>query len=448
MLARMLGVLLGAAAGAVLAFALVYGRLRRSILLRVARELRALAAGDLTGVRQAADQHGPAELEAAVGTLRARLATQIEIIDRERRTLQFLLDHLQEGLIVARGGRLVLLNPAAVRMLNLKPKAGPSGGFVGEPVEAFIPHHQLQRLLSPQIGEDASSANGAASRETRVEIESEHGTTHLLARAEDVVLAASGPEPGESQSGRVVMLTDITALQRIIQVRTDFAANASHELRTPLATIRAAVEALLTMDLASDAMAARGFVEKVDRHSRRLELIIADLLDLSRLETPAEEFEAERVEGKRLLQDLYARFADALERKGLHWDASQEPAGAGTFRANPHLLRLALDNLVDNALKFTDAGGHIAVHLRIGADEAVFEVRDDGCGIPEVEQERIFERFYQVERARSGPERGSGLGLSIVRHAVGALHGRVRLESRVGQGTRVTVSIPQPPVAG
>jgi two-component system phosphate regulon sensor histidine kinase PhoR len=111
--------------------------------------------------------------------------------------------------------------------------------------------------------------------------------------------------------------------------------------------------------------------------------------------------------------------------------------------ANPHLLRLAIDNLVDNAIKFTEPGGHVNLELRVAGDEAVFRVTDDGCGIPPEDQQRVFERFYQGQRARSGPQRGTGLGLSIVRHAVGALRGRVQLESRPGAGTQVTVTIPQ-----
>jgi two-component system, OmpR family, phosphate regulon sensor histidine kinase PhoR len=438
MLAQFLVVLLSAAVGAGLAAVMLYWRLRRRILLRVVRAVDALQTGDVITNRR-----DPPALSAALHALRRRQVTQIGLIDRERQMLQFLLDHLQEGLIVVRDGRIALLNPIALRMLSLTARAERGGNFIGEPVETVILDHQLQCLLSPSVGMEQGGEGGELGREKRIEIESEHGTTHLLARAVDVVLGEAGPDWPESRVGRVVMLTDITALQRIIQIRTDFAANASHELRTPLATIRAALEALLTVDAPANVPPARDFVEKIDRHSARLELIIADLLDLSRLETPAQRFEAEEVDCKRLLQDLQARFAEALERKGLRWDATREPADLRNIRANPHLLRLALDNLVDNAIKFTDAGGHVAVRLRSSLDEAVFEVCDDGCGIPEDEQQRVFERFYQVERARSGAQRGSGLGLSIVRHAVGALHGSVRLESRVGRGTRVTVVIPQ-----
>ena len=263
MLAQFLILLLSAAVGAALALVVVYRLLRRRMLLRVVRALGELDAGDLTAKRR-----DPPVLLAALDALQRRQATQIGLIDRERLMLQFLLDHLQEGLIVARDGRIALVNPLALRMLDLEARTERGGALVGEPVETVILDHQLQSLLSPQAGAEQGGEGDELGRERRMEIESEHGTTHLLARAVDVVLGEPGPGGTESRVGRVVMLTDITALQRIIQVRTAFAANASHELRTPLATIRAAVEALLTLDVAANAAPARDFVDKIDRHRR------------------------------------------------------------------------------------------------------------------------------------------------------------------------------------
>jgi signal transduction histidine kinase len=196
------------------------------------------------------------------------------------------------------------------------------------------------------------------------------------------------------------------------------------------------------MDLAAEAPAARAFLEKIDRHSIRLELMVADLLDLSRLETPTERFDPEPIDLRRLLDDIHARFAERLERKRLRWEAVRTPPESWVVNLNPHLLRLTLDNLVDNATKFTDAGGLVRLSVRITPTEVAFEVTDTGCGIPVEDQQRVFERFYQVQRARSGPERGTGLGLSIVRHAVGALHGSIRLASTPGTGTTVSVIVP------
>ena len=135
--------------------------------------------------------------------------------------------------------------------------------------------------------------------------------------------------------------------------------------------------------------------------------------------------------------------------KGLRWQ-SEVSDSLRSVVANPYLLRLILDNLVDNAIKFTDAGGSIRVSCRTattqppGPGAVVIEVSDTGCGIPDDEQARVFERFYQVERARSGADRGTGLGLSIVRHAVAAMGGTVALRSKLGEGTHVTITIPPP----
>jgi len=203
------------------------------------------------------------------------------------------------------------------------------------------------------------------------------------------------------------------------------------------------------MDLATDPESAGHFLAVVDRHTERMQAMVSDLLDLSRIESPVGRFEPVKLDLGQFLADLHARHDEALRTKGLHWE-TQVPASVHTIVANPYLLRLVLDNLVDNAIKFTDAGGRVQVACRdVGSPTAPpasvsIEVGDTGCGIPEDEQGRVFERFYQVERARSGTVRGTGLGLSIVRHAVGDMGGTVDLQSQVGQGTRVMITIPQP----
>lgn len=415
-------------------------RLRLRVLQRAIGTVRRLSAGDLADVPAGGDSYELSLLASELMALRRRLATQVETIDRQRRMLASLVNQLREGVIVARGdGRIALINPTAIRLLNLESVGSDETEFVGRTVEECIPQHQIQVLLAPAEG-DATEPEVPA--DARLEVQSLTGTTHLLVRGSELVLGESGHADG-AQPGRVVVLTDISALQRTIQVRTDFVANASHELRTPLSTIRAAVETLLTMDLATEGPAARKFLEKVDRQSARLQQMVADLLDLSRLESPAERFEPERLEIRRLVQDLQARFAEALERRQLAWATVIDPPSLVQVLAHPHLLRLVLDNLVDNAIKFTEPGGQVGLGIRRTNGEVAIEVWDTGCGIAPEEQQRVFERFYQVQRARSGPERGTGLGLSIVRHAVGAMRGRVQLESRPGAGTRVTVTLPQ-----
>jgi len=424
-----------------LALVLLHFRLRRQLFRRVIEGARRLSAGTLPDEFESAGSGELALLASALNSLRRRLASQVATIDRQRRMLQGLIEQLGEGVIVARDdGRIALVNPTAIQLLQIVVPADGPAALLDRPVEACIRQHIVQKLLlGTQSTADPETGTGSA----RFTVEGPQGTIHLLARASQLDLAAEGVETGAAH-GRVVVLTDITEIERTVQLRTDFVANASHELRTPLAAIRGAVETLLTLDLAREADAAASFLQKIDRHSARLQQMVADLLDLSRLESPTERFEPEPLDVQHVGQELHHRFADALERKGLRWEFVVASDGVRTVHANPHLLRLVLDNLVDNAIKFTEPGGTVGLRITPAAGGAVFEVYDTGCGIPEEDQQRVFERFYQVERARSGPDRGTGLGLSIVRHAVGAMGGTVALTSRLGVGTRVSVTVPDP----
>jgi len=435
--------LIGVAAAPILL--LLWRRLRRRVLLEAVQALRNLPLEEPPTTEAGGRYQASDLLETATNSLRRQLAARIERLQHQQRVCRWLIDKLSEGVIVAdRTGHVVLLNPAAARLLDLRSSAGSVESFVGRPVEAVIPHYAIQKLLLNSGCAERTREVEPPAAEQDVTVETDTGSLHVRARAVDIELLDGGQGGVGAATGRAVLLCDVTEMRRIAQIRTDFVANASHELRTPLATIRAAVETLLTIDLASEAPAARMFLEKLDRHSARLQQMVTDLLDLSRLETPAERFAPEPIECRYLLEDLHLRFADELERKGLHWETRCEPSPAAKLHANPHLLRMTLDNLVDNAIKFTDPGGHVSVRLRLTPNAAVLEVADDGCGIPEEDQQRVFERFYQVHRARSGvTDRGTGLGLAIVRHAVGAMQGSVSLESTLGKGTRITVTIPQ-----
>ncbi|RMF75542.1 MAG: hypothetical protein D6744_13305 [Planctomycetota bacterium] len=356
--------------------------------------------------------------------------------------LQALVDQLREGVVVVREGHIALMNPAAAKLLNLDISPAGIASITGMAFEAAIPYESLYPLVANHTAGERDDVGGAAVTKTRFEVETPKGPRHLLAQVSDLRVS-SGEAGGTASVGRVLVLTDITELQRTIQMRADFVANASHELRTPLSTIRAATETLLGMDLTTEAQSARRFLEAIDRNGERLERLVADLLDLSRLETSKARFEPEPVDIRNVFDELTARWADAARGKGVAWKAQVLLNGDATVEVNPHLLRLVLDNLVENAIKFTDGGGAVSVKANADDATATFEVSDTGCGIPREEQQRVFERFYQVRQDRAGVERGTGLGLSIVRHAVGTMSGKLRLESEVGVGTRVTVEIPQ-----
>lgn len=449
-------------AAVVLAAALLLsGLLARSWSGRLAHLTTAaenLSAGDLSTPVRVSGAGELADLGRSLNRMRDHLSEQMSRNFRQRRTLEFLLAQLHEGVLVADPeGHLVLINPAAARMLDIPVSVTTdSRAIEGLTVEACVADHDLQRMLIAPSHDPsrAGDSREAAIHESRLSVQSAAGARTLLARASDLVLPSVDAAPRRSSkrtpvtdpgyaNGRLLVLTDVTELTRTLQVKADFVANASHELRTPLSAIRAAVETALSLDFSREPQQAMKLLTIVDRHSARLEALVSDLLDLSRLESPGAEFRPAAVPLVSFVAELHERFREKLQAKRLCWELDPDDERDAVL-VSPQLLELVMDNLVDNAIKFTETGGHIRVSFRIAPNQFVLVVQDDGCGIPEEAQSRVFERFYQVERSRTGVARGTGLGLSIVRHAVTAMGGSVALASAPGAGTRMTVTVPQP----
>ncbi|MCC7293570.1 MAG: PAS domain-containing protein [Phycisphaerales bacterium] len=381
--------------------------------------------------------------------LREDIAARHAVFDRQQSTLEELLSRVRDGVVVAnRAARIVLMNPAAVRLLDLSADgAGAAKRFIGMPIEACVPLFELQAMLRMDRGLDEGEDSEA--RDRRVEIRRRGGSVFLLARSSPIRLHDKPSEEGEE--GRLLVLTDVTELSRVVQVKSDLVANASHELRTPIAAIRMAAETVRSLDPVADAAAMKRCVDVIDRQTGWLEELVRDLLDLSKLEAPSARFHPQSVDLPRFCEELVERFAPPAEKKRTQFiiDGSEF---LPCIHVHPGLLRMVLDNLVDNALKFTAEGGRVRLAWRAVGHDVEFVVEDNGCGIPTEDQARVFERFYQVERARSGAgslrdaPRGTGLGLSIVRHAVLAMNGHMELESVLGKGTKFTVTLPR--VAG
>jgi two-component system, OmpR family, phosphate regulon sensor histidine kinase PhoR len=253
----------------------------------------------------------------------------------------------------------------------------------------------------------------------------------------------------------LIVLRDVSTLASTIQMKTDFVANASHELRTPISAIKVAFETLREVH-EEDPTITRRCIGIIDGHIHRLEEMLRDLLDLSRVESAS-------------LKPHQAplRVSDLLVMSRSVWEPVARDKGvklvlpeAGTtleFTSDRRLLELVLKNLLENAIKFTPAGGTVTLTIEarpIAArarndsgrvdSEVVLTVTDTGIGIPAEHLERVFERFYQVDAARTGSStRGTGLGLAIVKHAINALAGSVKITSAVGKGTTVCCTLPQ-----
>jgi two-component system phosphate regulon sensor histidine kinase PhoR len=246
--------------------------------------------------------------------------------------------------------------------------------------------------------------------------------------------------------GAVLVLHDTTELRRLERLRQEFVANVSHELKTPLSVIKVCVETLL--DGALDDLQHRGhFLEQVASQSNRLHALILDLLSLARLESGEELFDFQPVVIEEVVQACLERHRPRAETKRQTLEVvPPEGAASITAWADEEAVEQILDNLLDNAVKYTPEGGRLSVRWRAEGEQVILEVSDTGIGIPETDLPRIFERFYRVDKARSREMGGTGLGLSIVKHLTQALRGSVRADSRPGRGTTFIVSLPRAPL--
>ena len=248
------------------------------------------------------------------------------------------------------------------------------------------------------------------------------------------------PLPGEPCPGVVLVLHDVTELKRLETLRQQFVANVSHELKTPLSSIKAYTETLLNGAL-NDSENAPRFLRHIDDQADRLHDLILDMLSLARIESGATAFELTDVPLERVVT---ACLADCEKRAEAAQIRLQNEIGSDSIdvRADEESLLQILSNLVDNAIKYTLSGGEIAVRCRQESAEAVIEVSDTGIGIAQKHHERLFERFYRVDKARSRELGGTGLGLAIVKHLCQAMGGSVSVESQLGQGSTFQVRIP------
>ncbi len=286
-------------------------------------------------------------------------------------------------------------------------------------------------------------------------------------RQRSVEVLASGVVAGQAQTPIILTFRDQTEWIASTQMKADFSANASHELRTPLASIRAAVETVLDAGIDDQATVKR-CMDIIGGHVSRLQLLVQDLLDLSRTEDPNALVRTDLIKLAELQNVLTHIFSAIAAQKGIELRFDIAP-DAAVMRGDERLILLTLKNLVDNSIKFTSHGsvtvrsyrqmraaaGQRGLPLRTGnaggtdrEEFLILEVKDTGCGIPPEDRQRVFERFYTVNRSRGGSDRGTGLGLAIVKHAVAGMGGVVELESQVNIGTTMRCIWPMSRVAG
>ena len=353
----------------------------------------------------------------------ARLAEQFDQLETDRQQLRAILDGMAEGLVAVDGDeKLLFANDNAGKMLRFKPHA-----MVGRPLWEATRNIQIQKLLSRALRSHAP---------IREEVDANGSTPRSLA----VSVAPLALET----AGAIIVMQDTTELRRLERLRQEFVANVSHELKTPLAIIQSHIECLL--DGAVDEPEVRQpFLDQIANESARLHALILDMLRLAALESQDDLLSLEPIPVGEAVESCRERHTRRAEAKGVRilLESPDEPGGPVEVMADDDGLGQILDNLVDNAVKYSPEGGLVRVAWSYGEETVILEVSDEGPGIPEADLLRIFERFYRVDKARSRELGGTGLGLAIVKHLASSMKGGVGVESTVGKGTTFTVTLPR-----
>jgi two-component system phosphate regulon sensor histidine kinase PhoR len=410
---------------------LIAGLLGLFVARRVSRplhEIQRAATGVASGNYEArasvrsADEFGA--LSQSFNIMVRELGRRMETITTDRNKLLTILGGMVEGVIaIDQDERVLHINRIAARWLQTT-----ADGSIGR----LIWEVTRKAEVCAALGQAMESGDEV------------HDEIVLPDSREDQILelvAAPLVDSKGENAGAIVVLHDVTRLRKLEVVRSDFVANVSHELKTPLTVIRGAVETMLEDGSEMPEAIRERFLTKVMTQSNRLSSLVSDLLVLSRVEAPNASHEFDDVDLKLIVQESLRGLQPVAEKKAIRV-SSELPEASIIISGDPEALRQVADNLLDNALKYSGAGTRVTARLQIRDQRIRFEVEDTGIGIAPQDRERIFERFYRVDKARSRELGGTGLGLSIVKHIVLAHNGEIGVESQPGQGSTFWIEFP------
>ncbi len=368
---------------------------------------------------------GAAELDdlaKALNEMATQLQDRILTITRQRNELKAILSSLVEGVIaVDSRGRIVSVNKAAAGLLSIDPSHAQ-----GRSVEELIRNVGLQQFVRDTLNSDRPLEQDVTFPGEGERFFHVHG--------------ASLVDPQAERAGAVIVLSDMTRIHRLENLRRDFVANVSHELKTPVTSIQGFVEAILEGG-SQEVEQTQRYLGIIAKHASRLNAIIDDLLSLSRLEEAGDprslQFEPTRL--RPVLEAALELSSVRAEQRNVALDLRCDETIEA--KINGPLLEQAVVNLVDNAAKYSDEGNRVVIGAGVQDNEVLLSVSDTGCGIPPEHLDRIFERFYVVDKSRSRKLGGTGLGLAIVKHIALVHGGQVVVESTPGKGTTFTMHL-------
>jgi two-component system phosphate regulon sensor histidine kinase PhoR len=411
------------------ALSLIVARIFAARVERLKDFSERIAHGDFRTALAEGPRDELSDLTDSLNQTAAHLDHEIRLLSSERNRASAILRSMVEGVaVVDAQERLVFCNRAFSEILNVQ-----SVTSEGSPLIEVIRSSELLGLIRKAL-------QGEEGLQSDIAMGIVQPLSFSVTAAPVKALEADRSVPADKPSGAVVVLHDVTELRRLERVRQDFVANVSHEFKTPLTAIQGFAETLLA-GAVDDPKNNRRFLEIIRDHAVRLARVTDDLLKLARIEAGKLELEFSSVGILDLIEGCAETTLLKASRKKISFDI-EVAAGLPAVRGDASLLHEVLQNLLDNAIQYTPPGGRVAVGAAAGPQELTVTISDSGIGIPLAEQERIFERFYRVDAARSREAGGTGLGLSIAKHIVEAHGGRLWVESAVGRGSKFSFSIP------
>ncbi len=349
------------------------------------------------------------------------LAQNLEEITRtyeaQQERLETLIENMGSGLILINNkGEVSLINKSCKKIFHED-----IDHWLTKVYHKVIPHKQIIKIVQEIFLSEKGQKKHII---LPIQLEMRHFDVY------GAPIISSGGK--ESLKGIVLVFHDITELKKLEQMRKDFVANVSHELKTPITSVKGFTETLLD-GAAEDEALRKQFLNIIWDESERLQNLIQDLLDLSKIEQSEFQLNWQRVDLSMLADDVVVMLKGKAEQKGISLTKVTE--GSSTIEGDPLRIKQVMINLINNAIMYTPQGGRININVTETDEKVIFGVKDTGIGISKQEVSRVFERFYRVDRARSRNSGGTGLGLAIVKHIVEAHHGEIIVDSEVGKGT-------------
>lgn len=349
-----------------------------------------------------------------IGRQSRQIRLQLEAARRQQKEFSIITENMQEGLLVIDRYTMVLsVNSSVGRLLKVKEIK------TGESVYLLNRSEEFRDVVGQVL-------------------EGKHEDKVLRLDGSEIQVIANPVTRENKTEGAVILLVDVTEKVEREQLRREFSANVSHELKTPLTSISGFAEIMQDGFVKDEDV--KVFAGRIYKEAQRLIRLVGDVIRISRLDEGGLPYQWEKLDLYSLTHDIFSTLHEAAEKQEVHMYME---GGSTVLDTVPMIMEEVLYNVCDNAVKYNRRGGEVFVRLKDGEDAVRVNVRDTGIGIPKEDQERIFERFYRVDKSHSREIGGTGLGLSIVKHGVKTLNGRLWLNSEPGQGTEIIMEFPK-----